>query len=57
MTNEVYGESYEPLPDPNVGNCKRCVHKSNCGNKNKREASWCDKYRPEMKKRKGKRRK
>lgn len=43
------------IPEPNVGNCKRCVNKHNCGNKNKREASWCEKYRPEIKKKKGKR--
>lgn len=36
----------------NLGNCKKCIHRSSCGNKNKREADWCDKYRPEMKRRK-----
>jgi hypothetical protein len=35
----------------NLGNCKKCIHKSSCGNKNKREADGCDKYRPEMKRR------
>lgn len=45
---ELY-ESYEELPDPINGNCKRCVNRSSCGNKNKKEASWCDKYRPEIK--------
>lgn len=54
---EGYYETYEPLPDPNLGNCKRCVNRRNCGNKNKREARWCDKYRPEIKNKKGKRRK
>lgn len=53
--NEEYSEIMsEPLPAPNVGNCKRCVNKSNCGNKNKKEASWCDRYRPEMKKKRRK---
>lgn len=46
---EQYSELSEPLPEPNVGNCKRCVNKHNCGNKNKREASWCERYRPRNK--------
>jgi hypothetical protein len=54
---EEYSEIYEPLPEPNNGNCKKCVYRSNCGSKNKREARWCDRYRPEIKKKKGKRRK
>lgn len=56
---EYYDEYCAPLPEvePHVGNCKRCVNKSHCGNKNKREANWCDKYRPEIKKKKGKRKK
>lgn len=32
-----------------LGNCKRCVNRSSCGNKNKKEADGCDKYRPEIK--------
>lgn len=40
----------------NLGNCKRCIHKSSCGNKNKKEADWCEKYRPEIKRKRGKRR-
>lgn len=54
---EYYDEYYEPILEPNIGNCKRCVNKHNCGNKNKREASWCEKYRPEIKKKKGNKRK
>ena len=46
---EEYGDYLEPLPEPHVGNCKRCMFKSGCGHKNKKEASWCDKYRPEIK--------
>lgn len=51
-------DEYDVIIDPatrfNIGNCKRCVNKSNCGNKNKREADWCDRYRPEMKRKRGK---
>ena len=54
---EEYYESSELIPEPNIGNCKRCVNRRNCGHKNKVEASWCDKYRPEIKNKKGKRRK
>ena len=43
--------------DPNLGNCKRCVNRMSCGNKNKVEASWCHKYRPEIKKKRKKGRK
>ena len=54
-------EYFEKLDDIvlgwNFGNCKRCVNRRNCGNKNKIEASWCDKYRPEIKRKKGKKRK
>lgn len=53
-------EYYESIDDVmsnfNLGNCKRCIHKSSCGNKNKKEANWCEKYRPEMKRKRGKRR-
>jgi hypothetical protein len=51
---EYYTASNLPEVEFNLGNCKRCIHKSSCGNKNKREASWCDKYRPEMKRKRGK---
>lgn len=59
MPEKEYSELYEPLPEPNIGNCKRCVNKHNCGNKNKREARWCERYRAEIKikNKKGKRRK
>ena len=67
MFEEEYGESCEVERNFNIGNCKRCVNKSSCGtkpslykckgqNKNKKEASWCDRYRPEIKKKRGKRR-
>lgn len=47
IENEYYGVMVEF--NPNVGNCKKCVNRSGCGNKNKKEASWCEKYRPEIK--------
>ena len=51
---EIYKDYVESVPfEPNVGNCKRCIYKSGCGNKNKKEASWCEKYRPEIKNKKG----
>ena len=53
---EDYGDYLGPMPEPNCGNCKRCVYKSGCGNKNKKEAKWCDKYRPEIKKNKRRKR-
>jgi hypothetical protein len=54
---DCYSELLTDEPRWNVGNCKRCVNRSSCGNKNKKEASWCDKYRPEIKnKRKKKKR-
>ena len=28
------------------GNCKQCANKANCGEKNKREAENCGKFRP-----------
>lgn len=49
--DKEYYESID-IPEPNVGNCKRCIHRSSCGNKNKKKASWCEKYRPEMRRRK-----
>ena len=49
-------ETLETLPEPRCGNCKRCVNKSHCGHKNKKEASWCDKYRPEIKSKKRRKR-
>lgn len=58
MWEEYYDEiRIDHIPSFNLGNCKRCVNKSHCGNKNKKEASWCDKYRPEIKNKKGKKRK
>ena len=30
-------------------NCKRCVNRSSCGNKNKKEERYCDRYRAEIK--------
>lgn len=45
-------ESISDLPDPVGGNCKRCVNKSHCGHKNKKEAGWCEKYRPKIKNKK-----
>lgn len=57
MFEKEYYESIEDvMPNFNLGNCKRCIHKSSCGNKNKKEASWCEKYRPEFKRKRGKRR-
>lgn len=55
MFEEEYGETCEVECNFNIGNCKRCINKSSCGNKNKKEASWCDRYRPEIKKKRGKR--
>ena len=54
---DQYSALCDFMPEPNVGNCKRCVNKHNCGNKNKKEASWCERYRPEIKRKKGKKRK
>lgn len=56
-----YEEYYDIIVDTvlryNVGNCKKCVNKFSCGNKNKQEADRCDKYRPVIKKKRGKKRK
>lgn len=52
----AYGDSLPEEPRWNIGNCKRCVNKSGCGNKNKKEASWCERYRPEIKSKKRKKR-
>ena len=57
MHEDEYYYLFNDIPEPNIGKCKRCVNKHNCGNKNKREASWCEKYRPEIKKKKGNKRK
>lgn len=37
---DEYDVIIDPTPCFNIGNCKRCVNKSSCGNKNKREADW-----------------
>jgi len=49
-------EEENEYTEPSVGNCKRCVNRNSCGSKNKKEAAWCERYRPEFKK-KGRRRK
>jgi hypothetical protein len=33
----------------NIANCKKCVNRSSCGNKNKKEERYCDRYRAEFK--------
>ncbi len=42
----------------NYNNCKRCVNRSSCGNKkSKMESSWCEKYRPQIKNKRKKKKK
>ena len=45
-------ELYETRDDDyvqNYANCKKCVNRSSCGNKNKKEERYCDRYRAEIK--------
>lgn len=53
---DLYGESLVDERRWNIGNCKRCINRSSCGHKNKKEADGCDRYRPEIKSKKRRKR-